>query len=198
MLGRFHEGWLLSRAELKESLTRMGSDLKHGFISSLRTAWQTLNDFARAHTASAQLQAELAIVANQIEEQEKQAQEGERFRKIKKTNNKPQRLLNWERSVSPKMGKLQNPLSFVFDRAQDCGEPRAAARGGASGEGGDAERGEPHRLRPAGEAHREFQRVPLCPPEPPLLLVHTTRISHALHSHPPVRRKEMEGFTPAL
>lgn len=85
MLGCFHEVWLLSRAELKESLTRMGSDLKHGFISSLRSAWQTLNDFARAHTASAQLQAELAIVANQIEEQEKQAQEGERFRKIKKT-----------------------------------------------------------------------------------------------------------------
>lgn len=54
----------------------MGSDLKQGFISSLRSAWQTLNDFARAHTSSAQLQAELAIVANQIEEQEKQAQEG--------------------------------------------------------------------------------------------------------------------------
>lgn len=64
-------------SELKESLTRMGSDLKQGFISSLKSAWQTLNDFARAHTASAQLQAELAIVANQIEEQEKQAQEGE-------------------------------------------------------------------------------------------------------------------------
>uniref|UniRef100_A0A674PGI8 SEC23 interacting protein n=1 Tax=Takifugu rubripes TaxID=31033 RepID=A0A674PGI8_TAKRU len=60
---------------LKESLTRMGTDLKQGFISSLKSAWQTLNDFARAHTASAQLQAELAIVANQIEEQEKQAQE---------------------------------------------------------------------------------------------------------------------------
>lgn len=55
----------------------MGSDLKHGFISSLRSAWQTLNDFARAHTSSAQLQAELAMVANQIEEEEKQAQEGE-------------------------------------------------------------------------------------------------------------------------
>lgn len=55
----------------------MGTDLKQGFISSLKSAWQTLNDFARAHTASAQLQAELAIVANQIEEQEKQVQEGE-------------------------------------------------------------------------------------------------------------------------
>lgn len=58
----------------------MGSDLKQGFISSLKSAWQTLNDFARAHTASAQLQAELAIVASQIKEQEKQAQEGERRR----------------------------------------------------------------------------------------------------------------------
>ncbi|XP_073337548.1 SEC23-interacting protein [Pagrus major] len=70
-----HKGRKRLHLELKESLTRMGSDLKQGFISSLRTAWQTLNDFARAHTASAQLQAELAIVANQIEEQEKQAQE---------------------------------------------------------------------------------------------------------------------------
>ncbi|XP_034538284.1 SEC23-interacting protein isoform X2 [Notolabrus celidotus] len=70
-----HKGRKRLHLELKESLSRMGSDLKHGFISSLRTAWQTLNDFARAHTSSAQLQAELAIVANQIEEQEKQARE---------------------------------------------------------------------------------------------------------------------------
>lgn len=76
----FHADGSLCVSELKESLTRMGSDLKHGFISSLKSAWQTLNDFARAHTASAQLQAELAIVANQIEEQEKQAQEGEFLR----------------------------------------------------------------------------------------------------------------------
>lgn len=67
----------LTVSELKESLSRMGSDLKHGFISSLRSAWQTLNDFARAHTSSAQLQAELAMVASQIAEEEKQAQEGE-------------------------------------------------------------------------------------------------------------------------
>ncbi|XP_035519218.1 SEC23-interacting protein [Morone saxatilis] len=70
-----HKGRKRLHLELKESLTRMGSDLKHGFISSLKSAWQTLNEFARAHTTSAQLQAELAIVANQIEEQEKQARE---------------------------------------------------------------------------------------------------------------------------
>ncbi|KAM9847533.1 SEC23-interacting protein isoform 2-T2 [Aulostomus maculatus] len=70
-----HKGRKRLHLELKESLSRMGADLKQGFISSLRSAWQTLNDFARAHTSSAQLQAELAIVANQIEEQEKQAEE---------------------------------------------------------------------------------------------------------------------------
>ncbi|TMS04769.1 SEC23-interacting protein [Larimichthys crocea] len=38
-----HKGRKRLHLELKESLTRMGSDLKHGFISSLKTAWQTLN-----------------------------------------------------------------------------------------------------------------------------------------------------------
>ncbi|XP_026164561.1 SEC23-interacting protein isoform X3 [Mastacembelus armatus] len=70
-----HKGRKRLHLELKESLSRMGSDLKHGFISSLKSAWQTLNEFARAHTSSAQLQAELAMVANQIEEQEKQVEE---------------------------------------------------------------------------------------------------------------------------
>ncbi|XP_064790624.1 SEC23-interacting protein-like isoform X2 [Oncorhynchus masou masou] len=65
-----HKGRKRLHLELKESLSRMGSDLKHGFISSLRSAWQTLNDFARAHTTNAQLTAELAMVANQIKEEE--------------------------------------------------------------------------------------------------------------------------------
>lgn len=69
-----HKGRKRLHLELKESLTRMGSDLKQGFISSLRSAWQTLNDFARAHTASPQLQAQLAIVADQIAEEEQSAQ----------------------------------------------------------------------------------------------------------------------------
>lgn len=74
-----HKGRKRLHLELKESLSRMGSDLKHGFISSLRTAWQTLNDFARAHTSTAQLQAQLAIVADQIEEEEKQVAEEHKY-----------------------------------------------------------------------------------------------------------------------
>ncbi|KAM9365052.1 SEC23-interacting protein isoform 2-T2 [Pholidichthys leucotaenia] len=74
-----HKGRKRLHLELKESLSRMGSDLKQGFISSLRSAWQTLNEFARAHTSSTQLQAQLAIVADQIEEEEKNVQEEQKI-----------------------------------------------------------------------------------------------------------------------
>nr|XP_046258778.1 SEC23-interacting protein isoform X2 [Scatophagus argus] len=103
-----HKGRKRLHLELKESLTRMGSDLKHGFISSLKSAWQTLNDFARAHTASAQLQAELAIVANQIEEQEKQAQEEHKITE----SPEPQK----EEEPQVKMGMLNggNRIDYVL------------------------------------------------------------------------------------
>nr|XP_020025441.1 SEC23-interacting protein isoform X2 [Castor canadensis] len=75
-----HKGRKRLHLELKESLSRMGSDLKQGFISSLKSAWQTLNEFARAHTSSTQLQEELEKVANQIkEEEEKQVVEAVGF-----------------------------------------------------------------------------------------------------------------------
>ncbi|XP_028936399.1 SEC23-interacting protein isoform X2 [Ornithorhynchus anatinus] len=75
-----HKGRKRLHLELKESLSRMGSDLKQGFISSLKSAWQTLNEFARAHTSSAQLQEELEKVANQIkEEEEKHVVEDEKM-----------------------------------------------------------------------------------------------------------------------
>ncbi|XP_071378662.1 SEC23-interacting protein isoform X1 [Centroberyx affinis] len=73
-----HKGRKRLHLELKESLTRMGSDLKQGFISSLKSAWQTLNEFARAHTSSDQLQAELAMVASRIKEEEEKQVEEER------------------------------------------------------------------------------------------------------------------------
>ncbi|MEJ1273764.1 hypothetical protein NN561_004635 [Cricetulus griseus] len=65
-----HKGRKRLHLELKESLSRMGSDLKQGFISSLKSAWQTLNEFARAHTSSTQLQEELEKVVNQFKEEE--------------------------------------------------------------------------------------------------------------------------------
>nr|XP_020642169.1 SEC23-interacting protein [Pogona vitticeps] len=75
-----HKGRKRLHLELKDSLSRMGSDLKQGFISSLKSAWQTLNEFARAHTSSTQLQAELEKVAHQIkEEEEKNEAEAEKI-----------------------------------------------------------------------------------------------------------------------
>uniref|UniRef100_A0A671NU63 SEC23-interacting protein-like n=1 Tax=Sinocyclocheilus anshuiensis TaxID=1608454 RepID=A0A671NU63_9TELE len=71
-----HKGRKRLHLELKESLSRMGSDLKQGFISSLKSAWQTLNEFARAHTSSVQLHEQLAMVASQIKAEEEK-QEGE-------------------------------------------------------------------------------------------------------------------------
>ncbi|KAM6186741.1 SEC23-interacting protein [Rhynchocyon petersi] len=73
-----HKGRKRLHLELKESLSRMGSDLKQGFISSLKSAWQTLNEFARAHTSSSQLQEELEKVANQIKEEEEKVVEAEK------------------------------------------------------------------------------------------------------------------------
>uniref|UniRef100_A0A3Q3WFL0 Uncharacterized protein n=1 Tax=Mola mola TaxID=94237 RepID=A0A3Q3WFL0_MOLML len=103
-----HKGRKRLHLELKESLTRMGSDLKQGFISSLKSAWQTLNEFARAHTATAQLQAELAIVANQIEEQEKRAQEEQKIPE----SPEPQK----EEEPQVKMGMLNggNRIDYVL------------------------------------------------------------------------------------
>ncbi|XP_053306305.1 SEC23-interacting protein [Spea bombifrons] len=94
-----HKGRKRLHLELKESLTRMGSDLKQGFISSLRMAWQTLNDFARAHTASTQLQLELKKVADQIQEEEAKQQEGE----VEKLEN-PE--FSREEELSTKIGTL--------------------------------------------------------------------------------------------
>ncbi|XP_062319954.1 SEC23-interacting protein isoform X1 [Osmerus eperlanus] len=108
-----HKGRKRLHLELKESLTRMGSDLKHGFISSLKSAWQTLNDFARAHTSSAQLQAELAMVANQIkEEEEKQVQQG--FVTESKMGESPEPLREEEPQVKIGMLNAGNRIDYVL------------------------------------------------------------------------------------
>ncbi|KAM7141653.1 LOW QUALITY PROTEIN: SEC23-interacting protein-like [Molossus nigricans] len=74
-----HQGRKRLHLELKENLSRMGSDLKQGFISSLKSAQRTLNEFARAHTSSTELQEELEKVANQIKEEEKQVVAAEKI-----------------------------------------------------------------------------------------------------------------------
>ncbi|XP_043912008.1 SEC23-interacting protein [Protopterus annectens] len=102
-----HKGRKRLHLELKESLSRMGSDLKQGFISSLKSAWQTLNEFARAHTSSQQLQAELEKVAHQIkEEEEKQVVE------VQKLVEGPES--SKEEEISAKIGMLNGGRRIDF------------------------------------------------------------------------------------
>lgn len=55
-----HKGRKRMHLELKESLSRMGSDLKQRFLDSLRYTWNSLNEFARAHRPTpAQVEAEV-------------------------------------------------------------------------------------------------------------------------------------------
>ncbi|KAJ3610238.1 hypothetical protein NHX12_022332 [Muraenolepis orangiensis] len=109
-----HKGRKRLHLELKESLTRMGTDLKQGLMSSLKNAWQTLNDFARAHTSSAQLQAELAMVANRIkEEEEKEKQQVQEVAEHKMAESaEPPR----EEEPQVKMGMLNggNRIDYVL------------------------------------------------------------------------------------
>ena len=44
--------------ELRENLTRVGANLKQGFIEAVRSTWATINQFARSHRTEAQLDME--------------------------------------------------------------------------------------------------------------------------------------------
>ncbi|XP_048060870.1 SEC23-interacting protein [Megalobrama amblycephala] len=105
-----HKGRKRLHLELKESLSRMGSDIKQGFISSLKSAWQTLNEFARAHTSSVQLHEQLAMVASQIKAEE-EMQEGEEDSKMVESP-EPQK----EEETRVKVGLLNggNRIDYVL------------------------------------------------------------------------------------
>lgn len=57
-------------SELRESLSRVGSDLKQKFLDSLRSTWNSINEFARAHTSNQTLEQhvekEMSEVINQL------------------------------------------------------------------------------------------------------------------------------------
>lgn len=42
--------WLSSCLELRENLTRLGANLKQSLIESARKTWESINEFARAHS----------------------------------------------------------------------------------------------------------------------------------------------------
>ncbi len=65
-------------SELKESISRMGSDLKNKMMSYFKTTWKTINDFALAHKNTPQaaaLEQEMNTVMSQMPDMEDEATE---------------------------------------------------------------------------------------------------------------------------
>lgn len=54
-----HKGRKRLHLELRESLTRVGADIKQKIIESLKSTWNSINEFARAHTTSQALEQEV-------------------------------------------------------------------------------------------------------------------------------------------
>ncbi|XP_065071105.1 phospholipase DDHD2-like [Rhopilema esculentum] len=81
-----HKGRKRFHLELRENLTRVGANLKQGFIEAVRSTWETINHFARSHRTealdSAEDETETAVVKplqnvneeTQVEHQEPEPQ----------------------------------------------------------------------------------------------------------------------------
>ncbi|CAH1783250.1 unnamed protein product, partial [Owenia fusiformis] len=69
-----HKGRKRLHLELKESLARMGSDIKQKFMESIRKGWNTLSDFAKAHRSEEQVESEVNEVMQSLEAEVDQAE----------------------------------------------------------------------------------------------------------------------------
>ncbi|XP_071947613.1 triacylglycerol hydrolase DDHD2-like [Antedon mediterranea] len=73
-----HKGRKRFHLELKESLAAFGSDLKRGFMESMRKTWKTLHEFAQAHRTSetpSVTDEEMEAVAEKLTQEELQHRE---------------------------------------------------------------------------------------------------------------------------
>lgn len=65
--------------ELKDSLTRVGADIKQRIIDSVKSTWKSLNEFAMAHrTTPQELEAEMvdSVLTQMTHEEEETAETG--------------------------------------------------------------------------------------------------------------------------
>ncbi|XP_033122396.1 phospholipase DDHD2-like isoform X1 [Anneissia japonica] len=73
-----HKGRKRFHLEIKESLAAFGSDLKRGFIESMRKTWKTIHEFAQAHRtteAPSVTDEEMEAVAEKLTQEELQHRE---------------------------------------------------------------------------------------------------------------------------
>ncbi|XP_053407052.1 phospholipase DDHD2-like isoform X2 [Mercenaria mercenaria] len=64
-----HKGRKRLHLELKESLARMGTDIKQKIVDSLKSTWTSINNFARAHQSDVSLEEQVASEMSQISRQ---------------------------------------------------------------------------------------------------------------------------------
>ena len=64
--------------ELKDSLSRVGADIKQKIIDSVKSTWKSINDFAMAHRTTPQqmIESEVDNVLHQMTQQEEEAETG--------------------------------------------------------------------------------------------------------------------------
>ncbi len=81
LLFRFVTG-LVALAELRESLSRMGADIKARVIDSVKRTWKTINDFALAHRTTPQqvMEQEVdSVISEMTKEEEDRLETGCKF-----------------------------------------------------------------------------------------------------------------------
>ncbi|KAL4231202.1 S23-interacting protein [Mactra antiquata] len=71
-----HKGRKRLHLELKESLARMGTDIKQKIIDSLKSTWTSINNFARAHQSEnqsleQQVESEMSQITQQFDDDDK-------------------------------------------------------------------------------------------------------------------------------
>ncbi|XP_060595144.1 phospholipase DDHD2-like [Ruditapes philippinarum] len=71
-----HKGRKRLHLELKESLARMGTDIKQKIIDSVRSTWTSINNFARAHQSDGssieqQVESEMSQISRQLEDDDR-------------------------------------------------------------------------------------------------------------------------------
>ena len=57
----------LSHPELKENMSRIGANLKHGIIEAVNRTWSSINEFARAHRSYDENNEEMDHVMDETE-----------------------------------------------------------------------------------------------------------------------------------
>ena len=69
-------------SELKESIARVGADIKQKIIDSIKSTWASINDFAKAHkgidgqTLEQQVDSEMSSVVQQMVDDDTGCKEG--------------------------------------------------------------------------------------------------------------------------